>query len=360
MDITPYLKLMADKHASDMFFCAGIVPHLKIEGVISTMGNQKFKAGEVEELAYSIMTKKQKKEFEKKLELNFSIPIYDIGRYRVNVFRQRGEVSIVIRYIPVDIPQIEQLNLPDILQDIILEKRGLILIVGAAGSGKSTTLAAMIDHRNRHSVSHVLMIEDPLEYIHKHDKSIVQQREVGIDTLSYESALKNALRESPDVIAIGDIRDRDTMRHALDYAETGQLCVATLHANNANQALDRILGFFPDSAHRYVLGDLSLNLRAIISQRLIPSVDGKRIAAVEVMTNTPYIADLIKKGEVSAIKDAMKNGGSDGCITFDQSLLALYNNDRISLEEAINNADSKSGINLDVRLNAELDVADLK
>jgi twitching motility protein PilU len=282
--------------------------------------------------------------------MNFAVPLSGIGRFRVNIFRQRGEASIVIRYINSVIPHFEDMNLPPVLGDIIMEKRGLVLVVGATGSGKSTTLAAMIGHRNRHSNSHILTIEDPLEFIHNHDQSIVQQREVGIDTLTYENALKNALREAPDVILIGEIRDMETMKYAIAYSETGHLCLATLHSNNANQTMDRILNFFPEVAHRQLLMDLSLNLRAIVSQRLLPSIDGKRIPAVEVMLNSPYIQELILKGHIGDIKEAMKESTDDGTVTFDQALLALYNEGKITQEEALSNADSKNDLSLAIRM----------
>lgn len=358
MDMTPYFKLMAEKNASDLFLCTDTEPRMKIDGDIRMVGNQKLASGEVEKMAYALMSDAQAKEFEEILEMNFAVPLQDVGRFRVNVFRQRGEVSIVIRYIQSHIPQFEEMNLPTTLADIIMEKRGLILVVGATGSGKSTTLAAMIGHRNRHSTSHILTIEDPVEFIHQHDKSVVQQREVGIDTLSYENALKNALREAPDVILIGEIRDIDTMKHAINYAETGHLCLATLHANNANQALDRILNFFPEMAHRQLLMDLSLNLRAIISQRLIPTADGKRVPAVEVMLNTPYIADLILKGSIGEVKTAMKESNDEDTVTFDQALFTLYQQGKITLEDALKNADSKNDLNLAVRMSNNADESD--
>jgi len=356
--MTPYFRLMAEKDASDLFFCTGTEPRIKIEGTIRIVGNQKLESGEVKKMAYSLMTDEQVKEFEQTLEMNFAIPLQDVGRFRVNVFRQRGEVSIVIRYIQTHIPQIEEMNLPSALEKIIMEKRGLVLVVGSTGSGKSTTLAAMIGYRNRNSTSHILTIEDPLEFIHTHDKSVVQQREVGIDTLSYENALKNALREAPDVILIGEIRDMDTMKHAINYAETGHLCLATLHANNANQALDRILNFFPETAHRQLLMDLSLNLRSIISQRLITGMDGKRVPAVEVMLNTPYIAELIVKGSIGDIKVAMKESTEDDSITFDQALLSLYQQDKITLDDALKNADSRNDLSLSIRMTDGSDDSD--
>jgi len=350
MEVTPYLKLMAEKKASDVFFCTGTEPHLKIEGLIRPVGQQKLMPGDVDKMAKTIMSDAQREEFENTMECNFAIPLTGVGRFRVNIFRQRGEVSIVIRYIQSDIPLIEEINLPKALERIIMEKRGLVLVVGATGSGKSTTLAAMIGHRNRNSSSHILTIEDPLEFIHHHEKSIVQQREVGIDTANYANALKNALREAPDVILIGEIRDMETMKHAINYAETGHLCLATLHANNANQAIDRILNFFPEVYHRQLLTDLSLNLRSIVSQRLLVGADGKRVPAVEVMLNSPYIAELIVKGDIGGIKDAMKESTEEDTITFDQALLALYRNGHISLDEALHNADSKNDLGLAVRM----------
>nr|WP_050797550.1 PilT/PilU family type 4a pilus ATPase [Methylophaga aminisulfidivorans] len=348
--MTPYFRLMADKDASDMFFCTGTEPHIKIQGVIRPVGTQKLAPGDVKEMAYSMMTDEQAKEFENTLEMNFAVPLKGVGRFRVNIFRQRGECSIVIRYIRTTIPTFEQIGLPDVLGDVVMEKRGLILVVGATGSGKSTTLASMIGHRNRNSSSHILTIEDPLEFVHKHERSIVQQREVGIDTLSYENALKNALREAPDVILIGEIRDMETMKHAINYAETGHLCLATLHANNANQALDRIINFFPEILHRQLLMDLSLNLRAIISQRLLPTKDAGRVPAVEVMINSPYISDLINKGEIGSIKDAMRDSNEKGTITFDQALLGLYRSGKITEEDALMNADSRNDLSLAIRL----------
>jgi twitching motility protein PilU len=344
---------MSDKKASDLFFCTGAEPQIKIEGIIKPIGTTKLMPGDTDEIAHSLMNDRQRREFDEVMEMNFAVSMQGMGRFRVNIFRQRSQTSIVIRFIETKIPRFDDMNLPPVLGDIIMEKRGLVLVVGATGSGKSTSLAAMIGHRNRNSASHILTIEDPLEFIHNHDKSIVQQREVGIDTLSYENALKNALREAPDVILIGEIRDMETMKHAISYAETGHLCLATLHSNNANQTLDRILNFFPETAHRQLQMDLSLNLRAIISQRLIMSTDGRRVPAVEVMLNTPFISELIAKGNISGIKEAMKESTQEGTVTFDQALIRLYNAGKISLEEAIANADSKNDVSLAIRMGGD-------
>lgn len=361
MEISPYLKLMAEKDASDIFFCTGTEPQIKIQGVIRPVGTKKLMPGEVEALANSIMTDAQAAAFKNELEMNFALSEKGIGRFRVNIFRQRGEVSIVIRFIKTQIPTFDDMHLPDTLGNVIMEKRGLVLVVGATGSGKSTSLAAMIGYRNRNSSSHILTIEDPLEFVHQHQRSIVQQREVGIDTLSYENALKNALREAPDVILIGEIRDMETMKHAINYAETGHLCLATLHANNANQALDRIVNFFPETMHRQIMMDLSLNLRAIISQRLLPTVDGKsRVPAVEVMLNAPYIAELINKGEIGMIKQAMKEANEPGTITFDEALLTLLKQGKITEEEALRNADSRNDLSLAIRLGDDSSIDDVE
>ncbi|AFJ01473.1 Twitching motility protein PilT [Methylophaga frappieri] len=359
VDMTPYLRLMADKQASDLFFCTGTTPQIKIQGVIRPVGSKNLAPGDVKEMAYSLMNEPQITEFETTLEMNFAVPLSGVGRFRVNVFKQRGETSMVIRYIRTHIPDFAEMNLPPVLGKVVMEKRGLILVVGSTGSGKSTSLAAMIGYRNQHSNSHILTIEDPLEFVHNHQKSIVQQREVGIDTLSYENALKNALREAPDVILIGEVRDMETMKHAINYAETGHLCLATLHANNANQALDRILNFFPEVMHRQLLTDLSLNLRAIISQRLILGNDDLLMPAVEVMLSSPYISELIAKGNISGIKEAMKESSEPGTITFDQALLKLYQDGKISEEEALRNADSRNDLSLEIRLNASHDDKDV-
>jgi len=353
MDVTPYLRLMVDKEASDLFFYVGAPVHIKIDGVVRAVGNKALEPGAVRQIAYSIMKDDQIKEFEHHMELNFAIPLKGVGRFRANVFRQRGEVSMVIRYIKGEIPQVEDLNLPVLLKKLVMEKRGLILMVGATGSGKSTTLAAMIDHRNSSAPGHILTIEDPIEFTHPHKKSVVGQREIGIDTHSYDNALKSALREAPDVILIGEVRSQDVMKFALQYAETGHLCLSTLHANNSNGALERIVNFFPESARDQLLMDLSLNLRAIVSQRLIKGIDGLLIPAVEVMLNTPYVSDLIQKGKIDTIKDAMEQSTESGMQTFDQALFSLYKSNKISKEEAIRNADSRNNVALQIRLSEE-------
>jgi twitching motility protein PilU len=350
LDLSSYMQLMARKKASDCFFSAGAPPSIKIEGITTHLGDTQLTPEEVRAMAYSIMTDKQQKEYESTLEMNLAIGLPDTGRFRVNVYRQRDSVAIAVRFITSDIPQLDQLGLPEILKDLIMLPRGLILVVGSTGSGKSTTLASMIDYRNHNRTGHILTIEEPIEFLHRHDKSIVDQREIGLDTLSYENALKNAMREAPDVILIGEIRDRETMKHAIAYAETGHLCLSTLHANNSNQTLDRIINFFPDAARHQLLIDLSLNLQAVVAMRLIKGVDGKRVPAVELMLHTPYIADLIEKGEIDKLKDAMKDGVNLGMQTFDESLFRLYSSGRISLAEALENADSRTDLALRVRL----------
>ena len=350
MEITPYLKLMVQKNGSDLFFSTGAPPNLKAEGRTMPIGDTPMGPGIVRKLAYSIMSDAQISEFESTMEGNLAISMGGLGRFRVNVFRQRGDVAMVVRYIKGQIPTIEELRLPQTLKDLVMEPRGLVLVVGSTGSGKSTTLASMIGHRNENATGHILTIEDPVEFLHTHKKSVVDQREVGLDTLSYEAALKNAMREAPDVILIGEIRDRATMQHAIAYAETGHLCLSTLHANNANQALDRIINFFPDSAHHQLFMDLSLNLKAVISQRLVKSKDGKRVPAVEIMLLSTFVAELIQKGDIHAIKEAMEQGNERGMQTFDQALYNLYAEELITMEEALKNADSRNNLSLRIRL----------
>ncbi len=350
MDIGYFLKLMTEKNASDMFLTTGAPVYIKVEGKLYPLGNTGLPAGMVKKIAYSLMDEGQVPAFERDLEFNMAIAVKDTGRFRVNVFKQRGEVGMVIRAIKSEIPGIDQLKLPAVLKDIVMEQRGLVLVVGSTGSGKSTTLAAMIDHRNASTTGHILTIEDPIEFLHKHKKSIVNQREVGLDTHAFHNALKNAMREAPDVILIGEILDAVTMESAIAFAETGHLCMATLHSNNADQTLDRILNFFPESAHKNVLMNLSLNLKAIISQRLVIGKDGKRLPAAEILINTPMIRDLIRRGEVHEIKEAMDKSLQEGMQTFDQSLFRMYKEGKVELEEALRKADSRDGLALKIRL----------
>lgn len=347
--LDPYLKLLAEKEGSDLYFSTGALPAVKIQGELRFIGKDRLKPGQVEELVNSILSPEQIDRFYREMELNLALSRPSLGRFRVNVFMQRGEWAMVIRFIKSEIPRISDLSLPAVLEKLIEERRGLILIVGATGSGKSTTLASMIDYRAEARPGHILTIEDPMEFAFKHRNSIVNQREVGVDTHSYAAALKEALREAPDVIMIGEVRDRDTMEHALAYADTGHLCISTLHATNAHQALDRIIRFFPAESRDQLLMDLSLNLKAIISQRLIIGTQGMRIPAVEIMVNTPFIADLIKRGEIDAMKDAMEKNELEGSQTFDMSLHSLWKAGRIDREEALKNADSRA--NLEWRMN---------
>lgn len=355
MDITPFFKLMVEKGASDLFFSVGAPPNIKLEGSTAPIGQVAITSQQMAEIVLSIMNDDQQKEFEATLELNMAFSVIGVGRFRINIFRQRGETAMVVRYIKGEIPSIAELKLPKILESIVMELRGLVLVVGSTGSGKSTTLASMIDYRNEHHRGHILTIEDPIEFLHRHKKSIVDQREIGIDTLSYDNALKNAMREAPDVILIGEIRESSSMKHAIAYAETGHLCISTLHANNANQTLERIINFFPEEAKQQTLADLGSNLRAIISLRLIPGIDNQRVAAVEVLINSPYISDLIEKGKVDEIKEVMARSTEQGMQTFDQALLNLYHEGKITKENAIKFADSKNNVGLQIRLGEESD-----
>jgi twitching motility protein PilU len=350
MDLTPFLRLMAERRASDCFFSVGAPASIKIEGDTHYIDAQPLTSEDVRSMAYSVLSDRQQREYEATLEMNLAFDAAGIGRFRVNVYRQRGQPAMAVRYITADIPSIEALNLPRKLEELVMLPRGLVLVVGSTGSGKSTTLAAMIDWRNMHKSGHVLTIEEPIEFVHRHKASIVDQREIGIDTLSYENALKNAMREAPDVILIGEIRDRETMKHAIAYAETGHLCLSTLHANNANQTLDRIINFFPENARHQLLLDLSLNLQAVVSMRLVQGLDGRRVPAVELLLRTPYVADLIERGEVDKLKDAMRQGLDIGMQTFDEALYRLYVDGRISVTEALANADSRNDLALRIRL----------
>lgn len=354
MDLIPFLRLMASKRASDLFFSSGARPSIKIEGKTYGIGERVLTASEIEGMAISVLTEKQRKEFAEELELNLAYSMPEHGRFRINMYRQKGDVGLVVRFISNRVPKVEELNLPIMLKDLVLERRGLVLVVGATGSGKSTTLAAMIDHRNENLSGHILSIEDPIEYLHHHKQSVVDQREVGIDTHSYGKALKNALRQAPDLILIGEIRDRETMQHAIAYSETGHLCLSTLHANNANQALERIINFFPSAAREQLLLDLSLNLLAVVGQRLVTSVTGRLVPAVEVLRRTSFISNLIEKGDIDGLKAAMRQGASEGMQTFDDALFKLYLEERISPEEAISHADSKTDLSLRIRLGASI------
>jgi twitching motility protein PilU len=350
MDIGYFLKLMTDKNASDMFMTTGAPVYIKVEGKHYPLGSTGLPTGMVKKIAYSLMDEGQKESFERDLELNMAVVLDGAGRFRVNVFKQRGEVGMVIRAIRNVIPSIEELQLPVVLKDVIMAPRGLVLVVGSTGSGKSTTLASMIDHRNTTTTGHVLTIEDPIEYLHRHKKSIVNQREVGLDTHGFHNALKNAMREAPDVILIGEIRDAETMEAAIAFSETGHLCLATLHSNNADQTIERILNFFPEGAHKNVLMNLALNLRSVVSQRLVIGVDGRRMPATEVLINTPHIRDLLRRGQVHEIKQAMEASLEEGMESFDQCLYRLFKSGRVERERALDAADSREGLALKFRL----------
>ena len=344
--LAQFLRQMVTREASDLFLTTGAPVSMKLEGRMTAITQNALPAGMVKRLAESLLSEEQKVELETLRELNLAVALPEVGRFRVNVFHQRGEVSMVVRAVRSQIPSVSDLGLPPVLNTIIASPRGLVLVVGSTGSGKSTSLAAMIDHRNSTMPGHILTIEDPIEFLHAHKQSLVNQREVGSDTIDFHRALKNAMREAPDVILIGEILDTQTMEAAIAFSETGHLCLATLHANNADQAIDRILNFFPEAAHQNVLMNLSLNLRAIVSQRLIRDPNNKRIPAVEVMLNSPYIADLIRRGKISDIKKAMEDSLSEGMETFDQCLFRLAREGRISKDNALNAADSRDGLRL--------------
>jgi twitching motility protein PilU len=345
------LRLMVNKGGSDLFLTAGFPPAIKIDGKITPVSNQPLTPQHTQELARSVMNDRQAAEFESSHECNFAVSPAGIGRFRVNAFVQQARAGLVFRTINTKIPTCDELGLPEVLKEVVMTKRGLVIIVGATGSGKSTSLAAMLGHRNENSFGHIITIEDPIEYVHEHKKCIVTQREVGVDTDSWAVALKNTLRQAPDVILMGEVRDRETMDYAIAFAETGHLCMATLHANNSNQALDRIINFFPEERRPQLLMDLSLNLKAMISQRLIPKAEGKgRLAAIEIMLNSPLISDLIFKGEVHEIKDVMKRSRELGMQTFDQALFELYEAGLITYEDAMRNADSMNELRLEIKL----------
>jgi pilus retraction protein PilT len=352
VELQPYLRAIVEQDGSDLYFSTGAPPSMKVQGKLTPIATEPLPAGAVRDLAEAVMDAEQRAEFERKPEMNLALSEPGIGRFRVNIFKQRGEVAMVIRTIKTEIPDYRSLGLPDTLPKLVMQKRGLVLFVGGTGSGKSTSLASLIDFRNTNSAGHIITIEDPVEFVHRHKRSIVNQREVGIDTDSYEDALKNTLRQAPDVILIGEIRSRETMEHALAFAETGHLCLSTLHANNADQALDRIINFFPEDRHKQLFLDLSLNLRGIVSQRLIPTVDGKRAAAIEILLGTPRVCDLIKNGKIDDLKEVMEKSATQGMQTFDSALYRLYQEGRISLQEALQNADSVNNLRLRIQLDA--------
>lgn len=350
MDLTAMLKILSSQDGSDLYLSTGAPPCAKFNGVLKPLSQEPLKPGDVAAIANGVMDAEQRAEFDKELEMNLAISVPNVGRFRINIFKQRNEVSIVARNIKMEIPKFEDLKLPEVLLKTVMEKRGLVLFVGGTGSGKSTSLAALIDYRNRNSGGHIITIEDPVEYVHRHKKSIINQREVGVDTRSFHAALKNTLRQAPDVILIGEIRDRETMEHALAFADTGHLAISTLHANNANQALDRIINFFPEERRPQLLNDLGNNLRAFVSQRLVKTLDGKRRAAVEVLLGTPTIRDLIKRNEFSEIKEIMEKSKNLGMQTFDMALIDLVHEGAIDEEEAVKNADSANNVRLKLKL----------
>jgi twitching motility protein PilU len=350
VDIQEYFKTMVQTEASDLYLTVNRPPMYRIQGKIKPDGDRSFTPDEVHEIAMTIMNEKQQREFAETMEMNMAMSLPGVSRFRVNIFQQRGSVGLVVRRIKVEIASLDELGLPDVLKDIVMSKRGLVLVVGATGSGKSTSLAAMVDYRNANEAVHIITIEDPIEFVHRNKQSIVTQREVGFDTHSFQSALKNTLRQAPDVILIGEIRDTETMEAAMTFAETGHLCLGTLHSNNSNQAIERIMNFFPIERHAQIYLQLSLNLRAIVSQRLVPSVDGKRTPALEVLIDTPRIKDLIKKGEIDTLKEGMEQGVQEGSQTFDQALFALYKEGKINLEQALINADSANNLRLKIKL----------
>ncbi len=353
MAFNNYLRILAKNDGSDLYLSTGAPPCAKFQGTLKPLSKEPMGPGQVEAIAMEIMDEQQREEFKQELEMNLAMSIPNVGRFRINIFKQRNEVSIVARNIVTEIPRFDDLKLPPILKDIVMKKNGLVLFVGGTGSGKSTSLAALIDHRNSNSGGHIITIEDPVEYVHRHKKSVINQREVGVDTHSYHAALKNTLRQAPDVILIGEIRDRETMEHALAFAETGHLAISTLHANNANQALDRIVNFFPEERRPQLLMSLSQNIRAFVSQRLVPTVDGKRCAAVEILLGTQTINELILKGEFHSIKEMMEKSENLGMQTFDAALFKLYVEGRISYDEAIRNADSANNLRLRIKLYEE-------
>ena len=353
MEIDALLSTLSQKNGSDLFLSTGAAPSARIDGVLTALSDQPFKPGETAAIATSLMDAEQRREFDRDLEMNLAISRTGVGRFRVNIFKQRNDVSIVIRNVKVDIPRFEDLKLPPVLLETVMLKRGLILFVGATSSGKSTSLAALIDHRNRHSAGHIVTIEDPIEYIHRHKRSIINQREVGVDTRSFHAALKNTLRQAPDVVLIGEIRDRETMEHALSFADTGHLVLSTLHATNANQALDRIINMFPEEKREQLLQTLGNNLKAFVSQRLVRTIDGQRRAAVEVLLGTPTVGDLVRRNELGELKGVMEKSEVAGMQTFDSALYKLVVEGIVSVDEAIKYADSVNNLRLRIKLHSD-------
>lgn len=347
-----YLRLMVKHGGSDLFLSPGAPATVKVEGIAEPMSEQVLDADAVQALVYSILSEEEIRRFEQDLELNKALELPDIGRFRLNVYRQRGMTAMVARHLRTEIPSLVELGMPPLLEKLAMEERGLVLITGAAGSGKSTTMASMIDYRNERRPGHVLMIEDPVEFIHRHKKAIVDQREIGLDTHSFGNALRNAMREAPDVIAIGEIRDLESLKYALNYAETGHLCLATLHASNAHQTLERILNFHDQQHHSQVLLDLSLHLKAIVSQRLLRGMDGKRVPAVEILLNTPFIQELIQSGRIDEVGPAIAQHNQEGACSFDQSIYRLWQQGKISKEEALTHSDSRANLSVQIRLDA--------
>jgi len=359
MDFDKLLRLVVEKNGSDLFITAGVPPSMKLNGKVVPITKNALTPEQTRELVYNTMTDKQREQFDVEHECNYALSARGIGRFRVSAFFQRNLCGMVLRRIETKIPQVDELGLPEIIKELAMTKRGLIIFVGATGTGKSTSLAAMLGYRNRNSRGHIISIEDPIEFIHQHQGCIVTQREVGVDTESFEVALKNTLRQAPDVILIGEVRTKQTMEYAVTFAETGHLCLATLHANNANQALDRIINFFHPDQHNQIWMDLSLNLKAIVAQQLVPTPDGKgRTAAIEVLVNTPLAADMIRKGEVDKLKGLMTKSGENGMQTFDQALYQLYSDGRITYEDALSYADSANDLRLMIKLGADASSAD--
>jgi len=350
LSIRQLLMVMVKQDASDLYISSGIPPSYRINGPVVQLKQPPLNAVQTEQLANSTMSEKQRAAFASDMEMNLALAYDGMGRFRVNIFRQRGDVGMVIRKITTDVPTLDELKAPEVFKDIAMTKRGLVIMVGATSSGKSTSLAAMIDHRNRTEAGHIITIEDPIEFVHKHRRSVVTQREVGTDTVTFQAALKNTLRQAPDVILVGEIRDRETMEHALEFAETGHLCMATLHANNSNQALERVLNFFPEETHPQIRLNLAMNMKAILSQRLVKTPEGGRVAAIEILINTPRIADLIEKWDIGGIKEAMENGKNYKMQTFDQCLLRLWKEGLIDEDQAFVNADAINDLRLKMKM----------